>query len=89
MRQLPNGHELIWQQDGHPAHTAKKTVEFIQRKWDPQRVISLSSRQSRGQGRVDFGEVMPAYSPDLATPDWWLFPWLKRKLLMSQVFLRQ
>ena len=79
MRQLPNGRRLIWQQDGHPSHTALSTVRFIQRKWDANRVIALSSRQSQRQGQADFGETFPAYSPDLATPDWWFFPWLKRK----------
>ena len=79
LREHEESHRIYFLQDGHPAHTSAETVAFIQENWDPNRVISLSSPQSRRRNMADFAIKHPSYSPDLATCDWWWYPLSKRK----------
>jgi len=64
----------IYQQDGAPAHTAFRTIEFLKEQFGAQ-LICKNSEHS-----------WPPYSPDLAPPDYFLWGFLKAKVYSNGNF---
>ena len=68
MPQLPEDHNMWFQQDGAMAHTIRATMDLLRQHF-PNRIISKN------------GDVRwPPFSPDLTVPDFFLLGYLKDKV---------
>ena len=74
LRNLPNYNELIFMQDGHPAHRTGTVVARLMEEFGPDRVWSMSNDPEN-----QFATDWPARSPDLTACDYWAFAHLKSK----------
>ena len=79
LRALPNFNQLVWVQDGAPAHRSELSARYLKGIFGRYRVISKSNHPA-----VQFSSEWPAYSPDLTPCDYWLFSYIKRLVFYGE-----
>ena len=74
LQQLNNFHELIFVQDGAPAHRAGPTIELWNETFGLNRVWSISCHPE-----IQFETEWSPFSPDMTPFDFWAFSCSKCK----------